>query len=58
LVIHGLYALLTLYLSGTEIRDWSLFMEGGRGFFLSNIFKIESPSLKEQKFNDDPPSTY
>jgi hypothetical protein len=36
-------------------RDRSLFMEGGGEFFLSQIFKIESPPLKEQKFNGDPP---
>jgi hypothetical protein len=31
-------------------------MEGGGEFFLSQIFKIESPPLKEQKFNGDPPA--
>jgi hypothetical protein len=39
-----------------ELRDRSLFMEGGRGNFSFLIFKIECPPpLKEQKFNDDPP---
>jgi hypothetical protein len=39
-----------------QLRDRSLFMEGGEGnFFFPKFLKIESPPLKEQKFNEDPP---
>jgi hypothetical protein len=31
-------------------------MEGGRGIFSFLNFKIESPPIKEKKFNDDPPA--
>jgi hypothetical protein len=41
--------------AGFWVSHRSLFMEGGGENFLSQIFKIESPPLKEQKFNGDPP---